>query len=130
MRVMRAPMWPGATSVSGTETTSVIGEVGLDGGQDVLVAGAAAQDAGELLLELLALELQSPLSERDRGQDEGGCAVAALKPMRLLERALGGVELLAVERLDGRDLGPVGLGGEHDAGLDRLAVEQHGAHPA
>src|SRR4029078_11847082 len=86
-RSVRPPTWPGAISVSGMETTSVIGgQVGLDGGQDVLGARAPAQDAGELLLERLARDVEPALAQRHRGEDEGRRAVAALQAVGLFER--------------------------------------------
>ena len=46
---------------------------------------------------------------------------ACLQRAQLLRRA---------EALDGRDLVALGVGGEHQAGLDRLAVEEHRAGAA
>src|SRR6202034_4808419 len=56
----------------------------------------------------------------------------ALQPVLGVEGGLHRVHLAGTvgEPLDGRDLGPVGLGGEHGAGLDRLAVQQHRARTA
>ncbi len=49
----------------------------------------------------------------------------------LVEGLLDGMELPVLgEALDRRDLAPVGLDGEHRAGLHRLPVEEHGARAA
>src|SRR5207253_2394731 len=66
-----------------------------------------------------------PTSSR-RGDDEPGCAEPALDGTGLDERLLHRVQGLAFgEPLDRRHLVAVRLGGEHEAGADEHAVEQH-----
>ena len=57
-----------------------------------------------------------------------GRAEPALKPVLLPEPFLDRMELsIGCQALDRLDAGAVGLNREHGAGLDRLAVDQHGA---
>ena len=69
--------------------------------------------------------------QRHRRHHHARRAEAALEAVVLLEGGLDGVHHLAVgQALDGRDLAPVGLDGEHRAALHRLAVDEHGARAA
>src|SRR5690606_39012287 len=71
------------------------------------------------------------LEETDGRHDHPGGAVAALEAMTLPEPFLYGMELaVGRQTFDRGDGGSVRLDGEHGAGLDRLAVDQHRASPA
>src|SRR5262249_28254117 len=69
------------------------------------------------------------IEERLSRQDHAGNAVAALhRPMRD-ERLLQRMQILGIaEPLDGHDLASGALRRKQDAGVHRLAVEQHGTH--
>src|SRR5439155_25307214 len=65
------------------------------------------------------------------GHDEPRGAEAALHRTCVDERLLHRMDaVVAVQPLDGHDLVAVDLRGEHEAGADKLAVEQHGARAA
>src|SRR2546422_1357432 len=71
--------------------------------------------------------------ERDERHEDARRAEAALQPVSLAERGLKGMQRVAravSEALHGLDLVAVRLDGEHEAGADRLAVQQHGAGAA
>src|SRR5436305_8183678 len=89
----------------------------LHRGDDVLVAGAAADVAlergADLLLRQLALGL---LDEPDRRHHHAGRAVTALQAVVLVEGPLDGMQLAVVRQaLDGADLRAVRLHGEDRA---------------
>src|SRR5512135_2390708 len=103
----------------------------LHRGDDVLVAGAAAEIPLEPVPDLRVGRLRVRREEVARRQDHARRAEAALEAVLLAERLLHGVELpVRREALDRRDLRAVGLDREHRAGLDGLAVEEHGARSA
>src|SRR5207248_8354963 len=60
----------------------------LDGGDDLHVAGAAADVPHELLEDLLAARVRVPLEHGSRREDEARRAEAALEPVLLVERGL------------------------------------------
>src|SRR5437870_5138276 len=71
--------------------------------------------------------------ERDERHEDARRAEAALQPVSLAERGLKRMQRVAravSEALHGLDLVAVRLDGEHEAGADRLAVQQHGAGAA
>ena len=69
--------------------------------------------------------------EFDCVHDHTGSAEAALKTVIFVERRLHRVQRVADRHaLDGRDLAPVGCGGQHGAGFHRLAVDMNDASPA
>src|ERR671913_322423 len=91
---------------------------GLD---DVLVAGAAAQVAFEVLPDLLLRGVRVLLEEAYGGHDHARRAVAALQPVRLVKGPLHRVPLAVLgDPLHRRDLVPVGLHREHRTRFDRL----------
>src|SRR4051812_18377716 len=96
----------------GRSATSDIRDVAPDRRDNVLVARAPAQDAGQLLADLVARELATRARERRRGHEEPGGAEPALQGVRLLERLLQRREVLVGgEPLDGRHLTAVELRG-------------------
>src|ERR1700744_2878532 len=104
----------------------------LDGLDDLAIARAAADIAGNRLDDIFARRLVVMTEQRMRGQDHARRAVAALQTMRLAEGVLHDAELSRSRRqpFDRRDLVPVGLNREHQAGARRLAIEQHRAGAA
>ena len=105
---------------------------GADGGEDALVAGAAAEVAGQRDADLVVGRVRVVAQERGRRHDEAGRAEPALQAVVVAERRLDRRQRAvgAAEALDGGDLGAVGLHGEHQARAHGLAVEQHGAGAA
>src|SRR3954468_6788412 len=98
---------------------------------DVLVARAAADAAGDrgadLLVARVGVRVQQPAA---RHQHAGG-AEAALQGVMLVEALLYRVELaLTLERLDRADLMAFAHGREDRARLDRLAVHEDDARAA
>src|SRR5262245_20447736 len=73
---------------------------------DVVIPGAAAQVAVELVTDGLLVELVAvAANDVERRHDHAGRAEAALQPMVLTERLLHRMQLVALgERLDGRNL--------------------------
>src|SRR6266568_5045526 len=92
---------------------------------DVVIAGAAAQVALELLADGPLLErVALAVDDVDRGHDHAGGAEAALQAVVLAERLLHRVQLaVGREPLDGQHLGAVGLQREQRARLHGLAVD-------
>src|SRR2546426_5168853 len=104
---------------------------GLDGLDDVRVAGAAAEVAADRFADLrlggilVAGEQGAARQHHPRG------AVAALQPVLLPERFLDGVQLAVLLQAFHRgDLRALGLDREDGAGLHGLAIEQHRAGAA
>src|ERR671918_154598 len=98
---------------------------------DVHVAGAATDVAGQRPANLVLGSVGIVLEERGGGEHHPGCAEAALKAVLLLECFLDGMELpVASQSLDGRYLATVRLNREHRAGLHGCPVQQHRARPA
>ena len=103
----------------------------LHGLDDVHVAGAAAEVAGDGLADLVLARVLVALQQRVAGHHHAGRAVAALQPVLLQEALLDRVELaVLLQPLDGHDLAAVGLHGQHGARLHGHAVEQHRAGAA
>src|SRR5258705_12325535 len=108
----------------------VLGGV-LDGLHDVVVAGAAAEVAFQLVADVGLGGLGVALEELGRGHDHPRRAEAALQAVLLPEPFLDRVELAVLRHpLDGRDLGAVDLHREERARLHRLAVQVNGAGAA
>src|ERR1700682_5517651 len=104
---------------------------GLDGLDDVLVAGAPAKVALERLTDLLLARRGVLVQEADDRHDHPGRTEAALQSVLLVERLLNRMELtVSGETLDRGDLGTVGLDTENGARLDRLAVDHDRARAA
>src|SRR4029079_5998545 len=100
----------------------------LDGLDDVVVPGAAAEVPLERLADLVVGRIRVPLEDLGGGHDHPGRAVAALERVVLVERTLERVQLAVFcEAFDRLDVEAVGLEGEDRAGLDCAAVESDGA---
>src|SRR5213596_1800061 len=103
------------------------------GRDDVLVTGAAAQIPGQRLADLALVRIGMLAQERHERHEDARRAEAALQPVSLAERGLKRMQRVAravSKALHGLDLVAVRLDGEHEAGADRLAVQQHGAGAA
>src|SRR4051794_22180990 len=102
------------------------------GVDDLLVARAAAEVAGERLADLRVARVRILRQQVVRRDDQPRRAEAALHAAGLDERALDLVQLAVGGRdaLDGDDLAALGLGGEDQARADELAVEVDRARAA
>ena len=100
--------------------------------EDLLVARAAAQVAGERLADLGVGRARRARQQVVRGDDQPRRAEAALHGAGLQERLLDRVQLVLGRRepLDGHDLAALGLAGQHQARAHELAVEVHRARAA
>src|SRR6266511_3989829 len=98
----------------------------LDRVQDLAVAGAAAQVAGQLPADPLAAGLRVALQQRPCGEQHAGRAEAALRGAVAEEACLQGVEAAATavrgEAAHGHQRAAVGLHRQQQAAADRLAV--------
>src|SRR5215471_21073467 len=119
----------------------LLGEIGLrhclgaggDRLDDVLIAGAAAEIAFELLANDLFGEIVTlAVNHVDRGHDHARRAKAALQAVVLAEGLLHRMQRRPIRRepFDGLHLMAVGHHRERGAGFDRLAVEMHDAGAA
>src|SRR5262245_21380155 len=80
----------------------------LDGPDDVVVAGAAAQVSLELVPDLSLARVLVALQDLVGGHDHAGRADPALEPVLLPDALLDGVELAVLgEALDREDVGAV-----------------------
>ena len=91
----------------------------VDGVEDLRVAGAAAEVAGERLAHLVVARVRDAVEQVGGGDDEPRRAEAALHRAGRRERLLHRMErAVAGEPLDRDDLAPVRLRAEHEAGAD------------
>src|SRR5689334_2359336 len=103
----------------------------LDRLDDVVVAGAPAEVAFQLVTDLLLARRRVALQHLAGGHDHARRAEAALQTVLLPEALLDGMQLTVLgQALDRGDLGAVGLHGEQGARLHRLAVHEDGAGAA
>ena len=124
------PAAAGRTRPSGRVSPPSFGTPG-DGVEDLRVPGATAQVPRQCFADLVVRGLRAAPQEIDRRHDEAGRAEAALYGPRIDECLLHGVQFFAVaEALHRRHLVSVRLRGEHEAGTDEDAVEQHRARSA
>src|SRR5690242_6209750 len=104
---------------------------GLDGLDDVHVAGAAAEVALEAPPDLLVVRVRVLREQVGRGHDEARRAVAALQAVLVPECLLDRVELAVLgHALDGGEVLALRLDGEERAALDGLAVDEDRARAA
>src|SRR5438552_9508210 len=97
----------------------------LDRLDDVHVAGAAAEVAGELPADVVLARVGVAIEQRLAHEHHRRRAEPALQPVHLLEALLDRVELaVLLEALDGGDAPPVRLDREQGARLHRRAVEE------
>src|SRR5262249_2811420 len=128
-RLTRSPTIFGNTGDAGMVTSSSAFFDGvLNGVDDVLIAGAATEIAGETRADLELRRRWGILEQRHRRHDHPRRAEAALQAVFLPESLLQRMErAVAAETLDGGDLRSVCLDGEDRARLRTAAVEQHRA---
>src|SRR5215469_18209609 len=103
---------------------------GRDSLHDIVVAGAAAEIAFELMADGLIVELVAlAVHHVDGGHDHARRAIAALQAVMLAEGLLHGMQRSVGRReaLDGGNIGAVDLPSKDRAGLDGLAVHMHHA---
>ena len=130
-RVARSPTRPRWSSACCSAVVLTRRGRQSDGVEDLGVAGAAAEVAGELLADDVVARVRDALEQRRGRDDEAGRAEAALHGARVDERLLDPVQpVLAAQPFDRPDLVPVGLRGQDEARADELAVEQHRARAA
>src|SRR6267143_869662 len=103
----------------------------LDRLHDVVIAGAPAQIAFQLMSDQLLGRLGIAFEHLVDRHDHAGRAEPALEPVLLPEPLLNRVELAVLRQpLDRHDVGAVRLDGEEGAGLDGLAVHDDRAGAA
>src|ERR1700722_5146228 len=101
------------------------------GADDLVVAGAAAEVAGEPVACLGLARVRVAREQRLGGDQEAGRAEAALQRRMLEELLLQRMQVVAVRHaLDGLDRVPFGLDGEHQARADEAAVDGDAAGAA
>src|SRR5215813_8736439 len=101
---------------------------GLD---DVLIAGAAAQIGRQKIENIVVREVGVGLQRIHGQHQETRGAEPALKRVVLDECTLHGMQLIAIgEAFDRANALALGLDREHQAGSDRLVIEDHGTCPA
>src|SRR6266508_2662192 len=103
-----------------------------DGLDDEVGAGAPAEVAGQHLANLNVRRRRAIPKERAGAHDDPRRAIAALEAVLGPEGLLERMQRLAGRRdsLDRADLVAVGLDRQHEAGADRLAVDEHCAGAA
>src|SRR5688500_6101040 len=97
---------------------------------DIVVAGAAAEIALELMADRRVVEVVAlAINHVDRGHDHARGAVAALQSMMLPERLLHGMQwtIRLSQTFDGEHVGALQLPGKNGAGLHGLSVDVHHA---
>src|ERR1700733_4384243 len=102
------------------------------GFDDVVIAGAAADVALELLAQRHLVEIRSmAVDDVDRRHDHARRTVTALQPMIVAEGGLHRMQFVALwDPLDGGDAGSVGLSHQYRAGLHRPSVDMNRAGAA
>ena len=103
----------------------------LNGLDDLVVAGAAAEIVGEEEADALFRGVRLIVEKLFGGDDEAGGADAALEGGVFEERLLQGVEFaVAGDAFDGGDAATFGFDSEDQAGGDDVAVENDSAGAA
>ena len=104
---------------------------GLDSADDFVIAGAAAEVAGELEADFVLGGVRSLVEQGFGGDEEAGGANAALECSAFEEALLERMQVaLLGQAFDGFDRRSFGFDAENDATVDRKAVHQHGASTA
>src|SRR6266513_637630 len=103
----------------------------LDRFETLLIPGAAAKVACNGFLDSFPVGISFAVEERFRGHQDPRGAVAALRGAEVGESSLQGMQLrAAAEPFDRLHRAAFALGGEHQAGKLRRAVDQHRAGAA
>src|SRR5512143_1448762 len=133
LRLIECPIPPTSAVVLGAMVALLL----LLGGRvlhrldDVHVARAAAQVAGDGVADLVFRRLLAAFQQGVAGEHHAGRAEAALQAVLLHEPLLDRIERRVLfQALDGHHLAAVGLHRQHGTALHRLAVEQYGAGAA
>jgi hypothetical protein len=102
-----------------------------NGFHDLLIACAPAQVSGNGFPYFSLVRSWIALQKALGGEDHPWSTVPALDGSFVHKSCLKRMESLwGLNPFDGRDLFPIRLNGEHEAGVDRLAVNEHGAGAA
>ncbi len=103
----------------------------MDGLDDFVVAGAAAEVVGEEKADAFFGRVGFFFEQSFGGNDEAWCADAALQGGVFEKGFLDGVEFVAAgDAFDGGDLAALGFDAEDEAGGDEAAIESDGAGAA
>src|SRR5262245_8581917 len=98
---------------------------------DARIGAATAEVAGEAVVDLGGGRVGNAIEESPGRDDESRRAEAALLGVVLHEGRLEPMKLVhGAEALDGHDRGVLGLDRQDAAGVDRLAIQEHGAGAA
>ena len=124
-RADRAPGWPAARRSSAAPSAAA--QHRLD---DLAVAGAAAEHAGERVSTSASVGCGLRAQQRRRRHQHARRADAALRRAVREERACSADSLPLAQPFDGGDRAAFALAAGDEAGADRLAVEQHRAGAA
>src|SRR5207244_4000494 len=107
------------------------GRGGLYGLDDAMVAGTATEHGGEPLADVGLARRRLDAQEVERRHQHSRRTEAALQAVMLAERLLQRMErAVGHQTLDRRELGAVGLHGQHQAGARGLAVDENRAGAA
>ena len=98
---------------------------------DLVVARAAAQVAGEPIANGALVGVRVAVQQGLGSDDEAGGANAALQRRMLEKLLLNRVQAVALgDAFNGGDLGPFRLRSQHQAGADQAAIDDHRAGTA
>jgi len=102
-----------------------------NGLNDLLIARAPAQVPGDGFSDFSLTCPWIAIQEALGREDHAGSAIPALDRSFFHKGCLEGMEpLRGLDPFDGRHLFPIRLNSEHEAGVDRLSVQEHGAGAA
>src|SRR5919108_2367435 len=100
------------------------------GAHDLVVAGAAAEIAGQPVAHLGLAGIRIAVEQGFRGDQEARRTDAALQGGMLQKFLLQRMQLLAVRHaLNGLDRAALGFGRQHQAGADQAVPQHHAAGP-
>src|SRR5260370_30481120 len=104
----------------------------FNGAHDVVVAGAAANVAGEVVPDFPPRRVRVFLEQLAHAHDHPRCAETALQSVMFMESRLDRMQgaTTRCEAFDGRDRGSICHDRENRAGFDGLAVDIDGAGAA
>ncbi len=118
-------------NVMHVQAPSHFGGGGHDGADDLVIAGAAAQIAGQPVADFGFVGSGLRSSKRLRRDQNAGRADAALQSVHFQKLALQRMQLAILRHaFDRFDLAAVGFGRQHKAGADQPAVNHHAAGAA
>src|SRR6266478_6983736 len=104
---------------------------GLDGFENLKIPGTAAQVAGDCFADLIPRGVRILIQQSFRSDQNGRCAIAALRRSEVGESILQRVKIsVSAEAFDSQYLLSAALEREHEAGKNWFAVEQNSAGAA